>query len=146
MSEPALVVHADPPDEAVHAVVRALVAYNATQARDEGWRQLLVDVHDDAGALLGGLAGSTFWGWLFVSHLWVREDQRGAGLGGRLLAAAEAEAVARGCRHAYLDTFSFQAPGFYEKAGYVPFGALEDYPVGTGHRRTFYVKMALDPA
>lgn len=144
--EPELKLHADPSDEAVHALVRRLVAYNTRVTGDEGWRQLLIDVHDDAGELLGGLAGSTFWGWLFVSHLWVRDDQRGRGLGGRLLAAAEAEAVARGCRHAYLDTFSFQAPGFYEQAGYQAFGVLEDFPAGSAHRRSFYVKRDLPGA
>lgn len=140
MTEPRLILHDDPDPEAVHALVRSLVAYNTAQTGDAGWRQLLVDVHDDDGALLGGVAGSTFWGWLFVSHLWVRDDQRGKGLGARLLAAAEQEAWARGCRHAYLDTFSFQAPGFYERRGYAPFGVLEDYPVGSGHRRVFYRK------
>ncbi len=133
-------VHADPSDEDVHALVRRLVAYNTAQAGGATWRALLVDVRDAAGELLGGIAGSTFWGWLFISHLWVRDDLRGQGLGAQLLAAAEAEARARGCRHAYLDTFSFQAPGFYEKAGYAPFGVLADYPVGSGHSRSFYTK------
>lgn len=39
----------------------------------------------------------------------------------------------RGCRYAFLDTFSFQAPAFYEKHGYMSVFTLEEYPV-TGKR------------
>lgn len=44
----------------------------------------------------------------------------------------------RNARHAYLDTFSFQAPGFYQRAGYRVFGELPDFPAG--HRRYFMTK------
>ena len=47
-----------------------------------------------------------------------------------MLAAAEAEALRRGCRGARLFTYSFQARGFYEKHGYTVFGVLDDFPPG----------------
>jgi RimJ/RimL family protein N-acetyltransferase len=56
--------------------------------------------------------------------------QRGQGYGRRLLALAEQAAQERGCRYAQLTTYSFQARGFYEKAGYRVVGALTDYPPG----------------
>ena len=40
------------------------------------------------------------------------------------------EPLRRGCRHAHLDTFTFQALGFYEKHGYSVWGALDDLPPG----------------
>ena len=43
---------------------------------------------------------------------------RRAGLGRQLLQAFEARAQQRGCRQFYLETFSFQAPGFYAALGY----------------------------
>ena len=43
---------------------------------------------------------------------------------------AEEEAGKRGAKQAYLDTFSFQVPGFYQKLGYEIFGKLDDFPAG----------------
>jgi hypothetical protein len=30
-----------------------------------------------------------------------------------------------------VDTYGFQAPGFYERMGYAEFGRLEDFPPGS---------------
>ena len=56
----------------------------------------------------------------------------------QLMSAAETEARRRGCHHALLDTFDFQARPFYEQLGYVAFGELEDFP--RGHSRYFLSK------
>ena len=55
---------------------------------------------------------------------------------------AETEALARQCHHAWLDTFAFQARGFYERLGYQCFGTLDDYPVGSS--RYFMSKPLLE--
>jgi GNAT superfamily N-acetyltransferase len=101
-------------------------------------RPLHVCARDEAGRVVGGLSGATIWGWLEVKLLWVSEGARGGGLGGQLLDSAEAEARARGCHHAHLDTFDFQAPAFYERRGYQVFGRLDDFP--RGHARFFLMK------
>jgi len=51
---------------------------------------------------------------------------------------AEAIARAHGCVGIWLDTFSFQARGFYEKLGFAVFGTMEDFP--PGHQRFFLQK------
>ena len=79
--------------------------------------------------------GRDLLGWLQVEMLFVLEALRGRGLGARLLALAEEEAVRRGCHGAWLKTMSFLDPAFYERRGYRIFTALEDYPLG--HRRLF---------
>jgi GNAT superfamily N-acetyltransferase len=99
--------------------------------REEGAvTPLFLLLKDEAGELIGGLSGSTYWGWLCVDYLFVPEELRGRGLGVQLLEKAEAIALRRGCEHAYLTTFGFQAPGFYEKQGYIQAGCLQDYPPG----------------
>ena len=85
-----------------------------------------------------GSSGYTAWGWLYVQWLWVAEARRGEGLSGRMLAVAEEEARTRGCHAAYIDTFSSVALKTYQRVGYVPFGALDDFP--RGRVRTFLQK------
>jgi GNAT superfamily N-acetyltransferase len=97
---------------------------------------------DDRAALVGGLIGETVWQWLSIRLLWVDPAHRGAGHGRRLLLAAEAEGRRRGCRHARLSTFSFQAAGFYERCGWRKVLTLEDFP--RGHQRLFYVRSLID--
>ena len=94
------------------------------------------------GTLLGGVYGATIWGWLMVDGLWVAEELRGRGLGRRLLLAAEAAAVKRGCRGAWLGTFDFQAREFYERLGYSVFAALPDFPAGHTH---YHLKKSFAP-
>jgi GNAT superfamily N-acetyltransferase len=90
------------------------------------------------GRVLGGAYGDTHSGWLYLSLLWVDEPLRGQGWGRRLVERFEAEAVTRGCHACWVDTYGFQAPGFYERLGYRQFGRLEDFPPGSA--RLFYWK------
>ncbi len=127
----------DPADvEGVHAGLRR---YNE-QFVPSAYRPLNIFLRDAEGTLVGGLLGHLYWGWLAVETLWVDEQLRGQGLGGRLLDMAEAEARRYGCRHVQLDTLSFQARPFYEARGYRVYGELEDFPAGTGHRRYYLTK------
>lgn len=91
----------------------------------------------------GGLIGQILWQWLRIEILAVPERYRGQGVGSQLMALAEAIAWAHGCRRAWVDTFSFQAPRFYEKLGYQRFGELADYP--PGETRSFYWKELIAP-
>ena len=122
----------DEPDaDARETILAGLIAFNAARAGPADRRPLAVLLHGDDGAVVGGLWGVTAWGWLFTELLFVPDDLRGRGLGRELLGRAEAEARARGCRGAWLDTFAFQARGIYEQLGYRVFGEIEDYPPGS---------------
>ena len=121
-------------------IVRALVGYNDAQASPEIHCSLAVVARKE-GQIVGGLLGSTHWGWLFVKQLWAAQELRSDGVGRQLVLVAETEVLARGCRHAHLDTFSFQALGFHQRLGHGVFGQLDDDP--TGHTRYFLHKRNL---
>jgi ribosomal protein S18 acetylase RimI-like enzyme len=99
---------------------------------------LVIMVRQARGDTVAGLIADTVWGWLQIKQVWVAEVFRRQGLGRKLLLLAEAEAAKRGCHHAMLDTFDFQALSFYERSGYEIFGRLDDFP--RGHSRYFLAK------
>ena len=80
--------------------------------------------------IVGGVVAAIYWDWLDIDLMWMKEELRGCGYGSRLLMLVENEARKRGAQPAYLDTFRFQAPGFYERRGCQVFGELKDFPQG----------------
>jgi GNAT superfamily N-acetyltransferase len=137
-----LAVEDQPEEAALEFLPHALEAYNESRwPHHPPWQPLGVFIRA-AGTIVAGLAGETYGGWLFIKYLWVRDDLRGRGVGRELMAQAERRALERGCHSAWLDTFSFQARGFYEKLGYQEFGRL-DYP--PDHKRHF-MRKPLPPA
>jgi predicted N-acetyltransferase YhbS len=110
-------------------IAKGLRAYNVAAAGKFDHRPLTLTIRQ-RGKIVAGLAAETFFGWMFVSLLWVSERHRGKGWGSSLIEAAEAEARNRGVRNVYLDSFSFQAPDFYAKLGYREFGQLKEFPAG----------------
>lgn len=91
--------------------------------------------HPDTAEIFGGLWDDTMFSHLHVDLLFLPESLRRNGIGRQLMNDAELEAIRRGCRGAWLDTYSFQARGFYERLGYTIFGTIDDYP--PGHSRIF---------
>ena len=119
--------------------VRAgLLAFNQTRSSafapftptDLGEQPLDALAFDAGGRLVGGLLGRTRWDWLEIQEVWVAEAHRQMRVGQRLVREAETAARARGCRHAYLRTYSFQALAFYERLGYRVVGELDGWPPG----------------
>ena len=141
MEEEYLITYEEKPGESAWGIIgKAIGKYNEDQAGVDEGKTLCFVLRSSTGDIVGGLMGSTHWGWFNISLLWVKEDLRGKGFGHQLLAAAEDEARSRGVKNAYLDTFSFQAPDFYKQHGYELFGELQDFPIG--HQR-FYMKKEL---
>jgi RimJ/RimL family protein N-acetyltransferase/GNAT superfamily N-acetyltransferase len=136
-----LEVTSEPAAHDVEALGRGLTEHGAPVTGGAGFRPLAVLARDGSGRLRGGCIGRINWNWLDVSLFWLDPSQRGRGLGARLLATLEGEARARGCTHAHLDTFSWQAEPFYRRRGYQVFATLDDYPPG---QRRLYLRKRLD--
>jgi ribosomal protein S18 acetylase RimI-like enzyme len=134
----------DPDDAAILVEDRLAAALRANVPPNDA-QPLALLARDAERDLVGGLIGSTSYGWLLVKMLWVDERARGRRLGQELMQAAEREAVRRGCHGAWLDTSSAAAARFYERLGYRTFGTLENRPDDrpVGHRRWFMRKRLL---
>jgi len=114
--------------------------YNIQQAGADQGKSLCFVLLGPEQQVLGGVIGETHWGWLYISLMFIKEELRGQGYGHQLLILAEAEARQRGATHVYLDTFSFQAPKFYQQHGYQVFGELSNFPTG---QTRYYLKKDL---
>ena len=96
----------------------------------KGLSFVVVDEHD---IQIGVIAGYSWAGMTEIKQLWVDEGHRGHGLGRKLLEAAIAEAIVRGCQSVWALSYSFQAPGLYEKCGFERVAELADWPPGHAH-------------
>jgi GNAT superfamily N-acetyltransferase len=127
------------PDEAtIRAIESGLTAHATGLGLPTDWSPRWITARDKGEVVQGGIRFMLAFEYLFVNWLWVADAYRKHGIGSQLMAGAEATARDHGCRAAYLDTFTFQAPKFYERLGYWEFGRLNDFP--PGHARIWFTK------
>ena len=127
----------EPTPEERNRIIDPLIAYNEAKAGSRNKKEFAFSVRSESGEFIAGLLGFTHFNHFFVSALYVDQQFRKEGIGRELMKRAEALALEQGCDVIYLDSFDYQAPGFYEKLGFEIFGKLEDYP--PGHQR-FYLR------
>ena len=115
-----------------------LVKFNRQQAGPLKYSRTVLSVRDGKRRLLGGLILQSYWRESYIELLWLSARARRSGLGSKLIEEAERRARRRGSRLIHLNTYSFQAPRFYEKQGYRRFGGMSGSP--RGESRRFYAK------
>ena len=111
------------------AVLAGLIGYNNERMGKQKYKRLAISLKE-RGKIVGGIVGEVWTQVLFIQFFWIEEKFRGKDHGTRLIAAIEDEARKIGAIRSYLDTMSFQAPGFYRSCGYEEFGTLKGYPGG----------------
>jgi len=152
-SEPSLKISAvaDTSAAGCYLVRQWLREYNWTINRDfmeqlqrteNATLPLILLANNDEG-VVGGIFAETRLAWLRIAIMAVRPDDRSRGIGTALLVEAERQAIARGCRHAYVDTMEYQAPRFYTNRGYRISGEIPDWD-SQGHRKLFLTKWLAD--
>ena len=111
------------------AVLDGLIRYNNEKMGKQKHKRLAVSLRE-GNKIVGGIVGEVWTAVLFIQFFWLEQGLRGKNFGTRLIKAIEDEARRIGATRAYVDTMSFQAPGFYRTCGYEEFGSIEGYPGG----------------
>lgn len=124
--------------EDINEIKTLLEAYNTSKGAKADKTPICVYYEDDNGKKLAGLTGNAFGNWFFIDFLFVDEALRGQGMGKKIIALAEEEAVRQGCKYAFVSTNAFQAPEFYIKQGYKVAFTIKEFPVNG--QRFYYTK------
>lgn len=117
---------------------RGLTRFNQKTAGKYHYSRDVLAARSETGRIVGGLILQSWWKESYIELLWLSDRARRQGLGSELIAEAERRARRRGSKLLHLNTYSFQAPRFYEKLGFRCFGRMSGSPKGEG--RYFYVK------
>jgi GNAT superfamily N-acetyltransferase len=111
------------------AVLGGLIGYNTEKMGKQKYKRFAISLRE-RGKIVGGIVGEVWTKVLFIQFFWIEQKYRGKDFGMKLIKAIEDEARRFGATRSYLDTMSFQAPGFYRSCGYEEFGSIEGYPEG----------------
>ena len=85
----------------------------------------------DNDKLIGGAIGFVEYNWYFLDLLYIDEGYRNRNIGTNLIKEIEKFALKEHLTGVRMETWNFQAKGFYEKNGYSVFGEIKDCPPGT---------------
>lgn len=97
--------------------------------------------YDNHNLVIGGGLGIIQYDWYFLEDIWIEENYRSLGIGSKIIKEIEALARKQNLVGIHVETWSFQAKGFYEKNGYEVFAELPNSPRGV---TTYYLKKELN--
>lgn len=123
-------VHDSVPRAEAKLVDGGLGDFNEAAAPLGNVRALACFARTAAGEVVGGAVGRSWGKCCELQQLWVAESARRKGIASALVRSLELHAKSRGCTLVYLETFSFQAPRFYQRLGYEIKFTIEGYPGG----------------
>jgi GNAT superfamily N-acetyltransferase len=112
------------------AVEDSIYAHNRRAVGRNDAQGLGFVIRDEARRIVGVAAGYSWAGTSELKQMWVDEAYRGRGYARELLNAFAAEAAIRGVRRIWVQSYDFQAPGIYEKVGFVRVAEFAEWPEG----------------
>ena len=126
------------PSQADNAIVReGIIAFNE-KIIGERDKEFSIFLKNDSGKVFGGIQAFLDSESIYIDVLWVETSLQKQGYGTKLLGAAEQEALKNGCIFSLVDSWDFQAEGFYLKKGYERVGVIKNY--WHGHSKIFLRK------
>lgn len=114
----------------IDAIEDRIYAYNRDAVGRDDAQGLGFVIRDEVGRIVGVATGYSWAGTSELKQMWIDEAYRGRGYARELLNAFAAEAAVRGVRRIWVQSHDFQAPGMYEKAGFVRVAEFADWPEG----------------
>jgi len=114
----------------IDAVENRLYAHNAAATGHDDARGIGFVVRDSTGETIAAALGYTWAATSELKQLWVDARYRGHGLGRAVLDAYVTEAAHRGVKRIWVQSHDFQAPAFYEAAGFVRMAEFQGWPDG----------------
>ena len=131
-----------PTQKEVQFLEDRIYEHNAVKINRDDGKLFSKLIQDSGNNIIAGIAGWTWAGACEITQLWVNEEYSKKGYGRALLDAAEAEAKKEKCKSILVRTYSFQAPGFYQKHGYTVEYEINDFP--NGHRYFCLIKRLIE--
>jgi len=129
----------NPSPEEISAIYDGLSQFNEPHFPGLDVKSIACFIRDENGTVIGGLTAKTLLTSLHIDFLWLSEPLRGKGVGKDLILRVETEAAKHGAERVFVDTYSFQAPGFYETLGFLEVGRYSGYPK-VGVDKIFFTK------
>lgn len=123
------ILNLSPSEDDILKVRRKLQDYNSNFFEIDDEPNFVISETDEENELIGGIVCTIVGQWLEIDFLWVKDDQRGKGLGKKLLFEAEKIGMENKCTKVFLNTMSFQAKPFYLKYGYNIVYIQKGYPL-----------------
>lgn len=130
----------NPNPDTVSTIRSGLVEFNRSSLENVNETDFALVIQEADKPIMGGMTGTLFKSGLYIRFLWVSEALRGQGFGQALMQTIEREAKQRGIKNLFVDTYSFQAPAFYQAAGFIEVGRFSDY-IEPGVDKIFYQKV-----
>ncbi len=123
-------IQGEPNPQDKQIMVDGMLAHHARKGHPRKTDTFSILLKDNTGVLKGVVVASVLWNGLHIDTLWIDETVRNQKWGSTLMSLAEKEGCLRGATIAYTDTFTWQAPDFYEKMGYSLYGKIDNFPEG----------------